>query len=230
MSDALLKEIFSGCEVSTFITDRCLAMMNSIHKVFPDANQQLCIWHIQAAARKNFFKATKHAGVADTALEKFNEIVYAKTKEEAYEKLGEFDELYSAFENCYSEWTQRMDMWLAASTRTFVNFGKQSTQRVESINSLVKKSVTTRSMSVSKLFEKFDDFYSHQAIQRERITYDAQVRVRSLEHSELFDIYSSVTPYCFSLIEKEYKESSLIRIAHVGPGNISLKSYQLMYL
>jgi MULE transposase domain len=132
-------------QIKTVSTDGDAAMKVAIDALLPDAFHLRCVWHVQRnIANKSDIWLGKGADEeARTAFHSAtNKILFADSKAQAEEAVRE---LYAAYPDsrCRSYFDQfilpNAAQFVSYSVRQHITFGIQSTQRSESIHSLVKR-------------------------------------------------------------------------------------------
>ncbi|XP_062006092.1 uncharacterized protein LOC133723294 [Rosa rugosa] len=85
------------CTPSVFVTDRELALMNSISKIFPDSQHLLCKWHINRNMMKECKKKIATAEMWNMFLNAWNTAVGSTTESEYWANLKEFESKFSTY-------------------------------------------------------------------------------------------------------------------------------------
>ncbi|CAL5337320.1 unnamed protein product [Camellia sinensis] len=139
---ATLRDVMDGFVVPTIIvTDRELALMNAIQKIFPSGRHLLCRWHIS----KNVLTKCKKMFETQQKWEKFNNewnsLVYSSSEIQYDERLKSLLKKYSSYSNAVK---YVMDTWLvpykdkfvAAQTDTCMHCSNVTTNREDYFSSI----------------------------------------------------------------------------------------------
>ncbi|CAL5362691.1 unnamed protein product [Camellia sinensis] len=115
---ATLRDVMDGFVVPTVIvTDRELALMNAIQKIFPSARHLLCRWHIS----KNVLTKCKKMFETQQKWEKFNHewnsVVYSSSEIQYEERLKSLLKEFSSYPDAVK---YVMDTWLVPYKDKFV--------------------------------------------------------------------------------------------------------------
>ncbi|XP_028088466.1 uncharacterized protein LOC114289028 [Camellia sinensis] len=115
---ATLCDVMDGFVVPTIIvTDRELALMNAIHKIFPSGRHLLCRWHIS----KNVLTKCKKMFETQQKWEKFNHewnsVVYSSSEIQYEERLKSLLKEFSSYPDAVK---YVMDTWLVPYKEKFV--------------------------------------------------------------------------------------------------------------
>ncbi|XP_028070698.1 PKS-NRPS hybrid synthetase CHGG_01239-like [Camellia sinensis] len=157
---ATLRDVIDGFVVPTIIvTDRELALMNAIHKIFPSARHLLCRWHIS----KNVLTKCKKMFKTQQKWEKFNHewnsLVYSPSEIQYDERLKSLLKEFSSYPDAVK---YVMDTWLvpykdkfvATWTDTCMHCGNVTTNRAESAHAKLKRQLGSCQVSFQASFEK----------------------------------------------------------------------------
>ncbi|XP_028108051.1 PKS-NRPS hybrid synthetase CHGG_01239-like [Camellia sinensis] len=157
---ATLRDVMDGFVVPTVIvTDRELALMNAIQKIFPSARNLLCRWHIS----KNVLTKCKKMFETQQKWEKFNHewnsVVYSSSEIQYEERLKSLLKEFSSYPDAVK---YVMDTWLvpykdkfvAAWTDTCMHCGNVTTNRAESAHAKLKRQLGSCQVSFQASFEK----------------------------------------------------------------------------
>ncbi|XP_052175667.1 protein FAR1-RELATED SEQUENCE 5-like [Diospyros lotus] len=126
------------------VTDRELALMNAIYKVFPSTTTLLCRWHIS----KNILAKCKKFFDRKETWEKFmlqwNLLVFASTEIEYQSLLSDLMVEYHAYEGALdyvrNTWlNDYKEKFIAAWTNKVLHFGNVTTNRAESAHAKLKR-------------------------------------------------------------------------------------------
>ncbi|KAH9753465.1 protein FAR1-RELATED SEQUENCE [Citrus sinensis] len=130
------------------VTDRELALMNAIEKIFPRANHFLCRWHIS----RNIMANCKKLFAANDKWEKFimswNLLVLSSNEIEFIDHFKTMQRDFASFpavmEYVTNAWLNNYkERFVSAWTDKIMHFGNLTTNRVESSHSRLKKYLST---------------------------------------------------------------------------------------
>ncbi|CAG8715935.1 7915_t:CDS:2 [Gigaspora rosea] len=128
--------VTGSAQVATIITDRELALMIAISKVFPHTKHQLCTWHIF----KNIKNKLRREVEIDEFIKDVQKLTYSDLSEgEAEKDITALWIKYPRAKIYMSEtWMPYKKSWLAPYTKGNINLDLRSSQRVESLHSKLK--------------------------------------------------------------------------------------------
>lgn len=92
--NAFKKILGDSNQPSVIITDRELALMNGIKKVFPTTTSLLCIWHIQKNVFSNCKTYFEHADDFDIFMSTWNVVAYSTTEALFNKNWADFELFY----------------------------------------------------------------------------------------------------------------------------------------
>lgn len=128
----------SSIAPKVLMTDADPSVIASCRTVFPGTKHLLCWWHI----RQNMLKKTSKYKQKDSFLKAFEAVVRlpnSKLFEEGMEKIMASHQELNDYIQGYL--LPKKEMWAAPWTGEFFSCGSISSQRVESFNALVKKTL-----------------------------------------------------------------------------------------
>jgi hypothetical protein len=141
------------------VTDRELALMNTINTVYPKSQNLLCIWHVN----KNILAQIKKQGCCrercDNIMKEWNEIGQSKTCDMFNNKWLEFEEKRTSSSSeivAYIErtWIVHKEKIARCWTDKFCHFGTTSTSRGESNHHVLKRYLKTPNSDLLQLYQK----------------------------------------------------------------------------
>ncbi|GKD78576.1 PKS-NRPS hybrid synthetase [Tanacetum coccineum] len=149
---SVFKKILSDSnQPSVIISDRELALMNTIKDEFPTTTSLLCVWHIKKNVFSNCKGYFERAEEFDMFMSSWNNLVYS-TKESLFDKnWKEFELCYSskkdAIEYIKDTWLPWKEKFVSAWTEKYLRFGNRSSSRAEGAHAKLKLylQVSTRS-------------------------------------------------------------------------------------
>nr|KJB40243.1 hypothetical protein B456_007G053200 [Gossypium raimondii] len=123
-----LKLTLEGCMyLRVIVTDKELALMNACQQVFPDATRLLCRWHITENIKKHYRQSIKSQHERDSIRAMWTVLVESPTW------IFKYKEMFVLV------WIDR-----------HLNFGEQTTNRVESQHAKLKKYICAKNSSLDK--------------------------------------------------------------------------------
>ena len=131
-----------GVIPSTFVTDRELALMNSLDNVFPDADFLLCRWHIDKNITAKHRLSFDSMEAFQEILKQWNALVFSNTVACYEQQLEAMQEMLPLHVMAYLEttWLVYKERFVACFLRGKLHFGHTTTSRVESAHSALKES------------------------------------------------------------------------------------------
>ncbi|CAJ0765521.1 11704_t:CDS:2 [Entrophospora sp. SA101] len=139
-----ISKIFNGMShPKVIVTDRELALMNAIGRIFPGAHHLLCIWHIN----KNILAKCKRHFATEEDWTKFIELWKAVTasitEQDFTTKWKEFLECYASKPNILQylqeTWILHKECFISAWVDRYLHLGNKATSRVEGAHATLKK-------------------------------------------------------------------------------------------
>ncbi|XP_062012413.1 uncharacterized protein LOC133728965 [Rosa rugosa] len=143
-----LRTLLDHCTPSVFVTDRELALMNSISKIFPDSRHLLCKWHINRNVMKECKKKFATAEMWIMFLNAWNTVVGSTTESEYWANLLEFESKFSTYPNelryLKRTWLDNYkERFVVAWTDTCMHIGTTTSNRVESAHAKLKRQLNS---------------------------------------------------------------------------------------
>jgi hypothetical protein len=156
-----LKAIFLDIKYpSVFSTDRELALMNAIVKVFPGSQNLLCIWHIEKnilAKCKNKFETTEKF---KEFLTHWNAVIYSDSESSYYNNLLElyskWGEEHVAIRYIRDTWLIHKEKFVAFWADKHFHINSKVTSRVEGQNGVLKRYLNISTGDVSSVRQKLE--------------------------------------------------------------------------
>ncbi|XP_040361626.1 uncharacterized protein LOC112203005 [Rosa chinensis] len=143
-----LRTLLDHCTLSVFVTDRELALMNSISKIFPDSRHLLCKWHINRNVMKECKKKFATAEMWNMFLNAWNTVVGSTTESEYWANLKEFESKFSTYPDelryLKRTWLDNYkERFVVAWTDTCMHIGTTTSNRVESAHAKLKRQLNS---------------------------------------------------------------------------------------
>lgn len=118
--------------------------MKAVEKYFPDAKHLLCQRHVSKNVKKFVDKITKNKKFSAVFGVRWRQLVDAITEEEYILRLQEPEDVWRRYPVVISyiknEWLDSYkDRFVTAWTKHYKHFGNETTNRVESIHSQIKR-------------------------------------------------------------------------------------------
>jgi hypothetical protein len=193
------------------VTDRELALMNSISVVFPDSKNLICVWHINknvlAHCKKYFNEKIWIEFLAD-----WNAVVYSTSVESLENSLQKLESKYS--QNHVAVWNYLNSTWLpfkeyfvSCYINQFPHFGSSSTSRVEGNHHVIKSYVRLGKLDLLVVFRRLTLMLSNQKvelmaeIERQKLT-----RAHHLAHNVFQNLHYRVSRFALDKIFTQLKK------------------------
>ncbi|XP_052193761.1 uncharacterized protein LOC127802110 [Diospyros lotus] len=126
------------------VTDRELALINAIHKVFPNATTLLCRWHISKNVLANCKKFFDRKETWEKFILGWQLVMFASTENEYERRLHDLTVEYHINDNALdyvrNAWLNNYkEKFVAAWTNKIMHFGNVTTNRAESAHAKLKR-------------------------------------------------------------------------------------------
>ncbi|XP_078167981.1 protein FAR1-RELATED SEQUENCE 5-like isoform X2 [Carex rostrata] len=200
--DALL-EATSGKAPKVILTNQDFAMSKAITKVLPDTTHRLCVWHMYQNAAKHLSNVF---GATTSFKTDFSHCVYDCEDEEDFVRAWE--EMLCKYDLLDNKWLADLfkirKKWALVYGRQVFCADMKSTQRSESINSVIKRHLDPK--------ERLLDFFNHwERILEDRRYAELEADARASQgnpkvpFSEMLKQASIIyTPSVYKVFEVEY--------------------------
>lgn len=195
-----IKEIAPNGNTNVFITDKHSAVMDGLNAFYPDKMHVLCIWHMLESVKvalKGLFISSKstHAcmkAVSDmidssteedfqSALDAYqNEATDVKKlteKNKVMQQNGKIVQKYLAQEYLSDYWLVIKKKWAGYIVKKTVNFGCNTTQRVEGSHAALKMNAVSSRSTLSNLFNEIDKYIKKQIMRQTNAMRDEKIKV-----------------------------------------------------
>nr|XP_043620091.1 PKS-NRPS hybrid synthetase cheA-like [Erigeron canadensis] len=140
---AFKKTVGLGNQPFVIMTDRELALMNSIKSVFPFAVNLLCVWHIEKNVLANCKKYFGSNEEFDIFMLSWSNLVYSTTESIFIQNWAEFELTYNekkdVIDYVKNTWLPWKEKFVSVWTEKYLHFGNRSTARVEGAHAKLKK-------------------------------------------------------------------------------------------
>ena len=193
-------------------TDRELALIKAIGKVFPDTNHTLCVWHIN----KN---VTAHCKKSFSSEEEWTEfydywrcVVMAPVKTEFTQFWTHLWQKYSpthreCLEYLHREWWPWRHTFLAYKTNKFLHLGLTVTSRAEGGHSVLKKYLQVSTGDLKVVTDKIKLMITNQEIEIRAAVEKAQIlRPYKLRGRELALVLNRIAPKTLDIVADQWKK------------------------
>jgi hypothetical protein len=161
----LLQCCLEACEIPplTFVTDGDPAMIAAISKVFPETHHMQCLYHLYQNLPKNL-RSCLGSSLYQEFLKDFKKMQRSHC-EKVFEKRTEgIIEKYEAGSKYITTMLlNRKHTWVKCYTSRHFTAGTQSTQRVESENALIKKSIQS-SFTLTQVQDAIENRFEFESI------------------------------------------------------------------
>ena len=156
---AFKKFLGDATEPAVIMSDRELALMNSINDVFPSTTSLLCVWHIQKNVFSNCKKDFENADEFNTFMSKWNIVVYSTTESLFEENWGEFElccrDKKHSVEYIKTSWLPWKKKFVSAWTEKHLHFGNRASSRAEGAHAKLKKYLQVSTGDFQKVKKSF---------------------------------------------------------------------------
>ncbi|XP_071696399.1 protein FAR-RED IMPAIRED RESPONSE 1-like [Rutidosis leptorrhynchoides] len=140
--NAFKKILGSENQPSVIMTDRELALMNAISKVFPAATNLLCVWHIEKNVLANCKKHFKREAEFDIFMCSWKNVIYSITEAIFLNNWWEFKLSYDvkkeAIDYIMNIWLPWKEKFVSAWTEKYLHFGNRTYSRAEGAHAKLK--------------------------------------------------------------------------------------------
>ncbi|XP_023752378.2 PKS-NRPS hybrid synthetase cheA-like [Lactuca sativa] len=151
------KEII-GQDPCVIMSDRELALINAIKKVFPTTSNLLCVWNIEKNVLANCKKYFGRAEEFDIFMSDWNNVVYSTTEALFEENWFEFTSIHKekkdAIEYIKNVWLPWKEKFVSAWTDKYLHFGNRSSSRVEGAHDKLKQYLQVSTGDLREVKEK----------------------------------------------------------------------------
>ncbi|XP_024169848.1 protein FAR1-RELATED SEQUENCE 5-like [Rosa chinensis] len=130
-----LKSVMNeDCLPSVIVTDRELALMNAIRRVFPAAQHLLCRWHINRAVLGKCKKLVDNQVKFKKLMQAWNTLVFSDTIPDYERHLHEFERDYKKYDEVLTyvkgTWlNEYKERFVEAWTNNYMHFGTMTSNR-----------------------------------------------------------------------------------------------------
>ena len=204
--------LFEGATMpSVLITDRDLALLRGITKIFPNSKSMLCSWHIEKNILTNCQNMFETADEFKTFMQKnWIPLINSSDEKEYNEKWSIFIETYQnqpdLINYLSTTWLQdHKEKFVKAWTNSFLHLGHTATSRVEGSHSAIKKYLQNSTSDLKSASDKIGLFLINQFSSFETKQAQERIRFPTCENQQFFtDVMGKISIHAFRLIEKEY--------------------------
>ncbi|XP_028116443.1 PKS-NRPS hybrid synthetase CHGG_01239-like [Camellia sinensis] len=213
-----IHKIFPSARHLLCRTDRELALMNAIQKIFPSARHLLCRWH----SSKNVLTKCKKMFETQQKWEKFNHewnsVVYSSSEIQYEERLKsllkEFGSYPDAVKYVMDTWlVPYRDKFVAAWTDTCMHCGNVTTNRAESAHAKLKRQLGSCQVSFQASFEKIHSLLELQHTDI-KASFEKSLTVvqHQFKHSQFRELQGNVSISALEYLLVESKRANSIGI------------------
>ncbi|EAQ85464.1 hypothetical protein CHGG_09478 [Chaetomium globosum CBS 148.51] len=201
------------------ITDKDERMRDALKETFPDAQQQLCRFHIN----KNFTteepsedrpgSRTKITHDAEGVLTIWKILVRAKTKEEFVRiwtwLIAEFSDQEEILQYLQAEWLPLREQWAEYCTRRHLNFSQSVTSQTESSNFNIKSYLVTGKSDFLRLTKALKEMCQnqHRNYNQEVAKQMTRIKMDYLHQDYLGDLPQAVSLKALEHITREKRHA-----------------------
>ncbi|XP_050207821.1 PKS-NRPS hybrid synthetase cheA-like [Mercurialis annua] len=206
---------------SVIVSDRELALMNTIRVVFPKTINLLCVWHIKKNILANCKRYFEVQDEWNSFLSSWNGIIYASNEVEYAENWKQFEGKYAQKQNVinytHGTWLPYHEYFISAWTEKHLHFGNRVSSRAESAHAKLKRYLQVYTGDFCQLKDKiclaieneFQEIKAHLATERLHLphccnslffknltTRVSKFAMRQLHNQYEMVKYGKVTPLC----------------------------------
>ncbi|XP_051126352.1 protein FAR1-RELATED SEQUENCE 5-like [Andrographis paniculata] len=218
-----------GRKPTTILTDQYPAMANALASRWPETHHRLCIWHIyQNAAIHLGGIFAEHKNFAHD----FGRCVHDFDEEDEF--LHEWNEMLVKYNLVDNDWLRRLfnlkEKWALVYGRQFFCADITTTQRSESINSVIKRYSSSKN-NLRVFFEKFENLVESRRYEQLQADFKASTSapVLPLPIQLLKHAASVYTPEVFKIFQKELGKVYDC-VGSITRSHETITEYQVSYL
>ena len=215
-------------KVECIITDKDMTERQVLKEQFPQADLQICLFHVLKAMRREI--TAEKLGISQAerqlALEILSKIVYSKT-EASYEELKKQlqDSVpNSVYDYFIKNWDGIKMEWVEGLKSGSCNFLNRTNNRLESINAKLKSVVTRYSDMVSFFQDLMKCIASLKAEQNQRALNTISKTPLTSYRTESHKKYGKLlTPFAYSHMKKELDKADQAEVFMLENGSMRVK-------
>jgi hypothetical protein len=209
-----ISKIFNGIpHPNVIVTDRELALMNAITRVFPGAHHLLCIWHINKnilAKCKRHFATEEHW---TEFIELWKAVTASITEQDFTTQWNEFLECYESkpdvLQYLQETWILHKERFISAWADRYLHLGNKATSRVEGAHATLKKCLQTSTGDLESVHRKIILQVESQAREIRAMISSERLRVRHVYRIALFEpLLCRVSAFALQKIRDEWIKAS----------------------
>ncbi|CAJ0635060.1 8268_t:CDS:2, partial [Entrophospora sp. SA101] len=209
-----ISKIFNGMShPKVIVTDRELALMNAIGRIFPGAHHLLCIWHIN----KNILaKCKRHFATEEDwteFIELWKAVTASITEQDFTTKWKEFLECYASKPNVLQylqeTWILHKECFISAWVDHYLHLGNKATSRVEGAHATLKKYLQSSRGDLESVHRKIILEVESQAKEIRAMISSERLKVQHVYRIALFEpLLSRVSVFALKKIRDEWIKAS----------------------
>nr|CAG8652006.1 14323_t:CDS:1 [Entrophospora candida] len=209
-----ISKIFNGMShPKVIVTDRELALMNAIGRIFPGAHHLLCIWHIN----KNILaKCKRHFATEEDwteFIELWKAVTASITEQDFTTKWNEFLECYASKPNVLQylqeTWILHKECFISAWVDRYLHLGNKATSRVEGAHATLKKYLQSSRGDLESVHRKIILQVESQAKEIRAMISSERLKVQHVYRIALFEpLLSRVSVFALKKIRDEWIKAS----------------------
>ncbi|CAJ0767110.1 18905_t:CDS:2, partial [Entrophospora sp. SA101] len=209
-----ISKIFNGMShPKVIVTDRELALMNAIGRIFPGAHHLLCIWHIN----KNILaKCKRHFATEEDwteFIELWKAVTASITEQDFTTKWKEFLECYASKPNVLQylqeTWILHKECFISAWVDHYLHLGNKATSRVEGAHATLKKYLQSSRGDLESVHRKIILEVESQAKEIRAMISSERLKVQHVYRIALFEpLLSRVSVFALKKIHDEWIKAS----------------------
>jgi MULE transposase domain/FAR1 DNA-binding domain len=204
--------IFKHTLPSIIVTDRELALMDSIKNVFPNSVNLLCIWHINKNIKARYSKLNKTKEDIDTFMESWNKVIYNSKIDEFEHQLYEFKRKYNSDIDIITyidnTWINiHKEKFITAFTNEYLHFNSTSSSRVEGAHSIIKKYLLVSTGHVDTVCMKLELAISNQITEIKAKEQFDRINIKHLYRLPVFNnLIGNISDFAMNILYNQYKK------------------------
>ena len=191
-------------------TDRELALMNGISKVFPSSQNLLCGWHINKNVLSNCKAGFTHEGWEEFMLH-WNVIVTSITVESFEEGLSTFKAKYSishpgAWKYIEATWLPHKERFISCFINEFPHFGSANTSRVEGNHHVVKSYLRVGTLHLYSTVKRLSLLLANQRVELNAAIEQEKMRIaHRFSHACFKELVCNVSHFALDKVLDQLK-------------------------
>jgi MULE transposase domain len=220
-----IKKIFNDSDMPhVIVTDRELALMNSIKLVFPSTKNLICLWHVN----KNITANCKKLFNTEQEWENFLELWYILVSSDSLESYNlNLNTLKSRYQNKHTlinyivtVWLPYKEMFIKYWTNDAMHFGSTVTSRVEGAHSQLKSYLNVSTGDLLDVKQKILLVVKKQHLEISASIENDKIRVNHELRIPFFsDVVGKISTFILKKVFIEYKSAVNTNVENITSCN-----------